>query len=59
MVINLRQLFLNKVIEQFSAEMYKKAYERVVKEIVDKREKGCKKSERRSKNQRGALETPA
>ena len=42
MVINLRQGFLNQVIEQFSAELYKKAYERVVKEIVDKREKVAK-----------------
>ena len=46
----------NQVIEQFSAELYKKAYERVVKETVDKRE--LQKSQRRSKNQRGALETP-
>ena len=33
---------LIQVIEQFSAELYKKAYERVVKEIVDKREKVAK-----------------
>ena len=49
----------NQVNEQFSAKLYKKAYARVVKEIVDKRERIAKKSERRSKNQRGALETPA
>ena len=28
----------NQMIDQFSAESYKKSYERVVKEIVDKRE---------------------
>ena len=49
----------NQAIEQFSAELYKKAHERVVKEIVDRRERMAKQSERRSKNQRGALETPA
>ena len=32
----------HEVIEQFSAELYKKAYERVVKEIVDKRERIAK-----------------
>ena len=32
----------NQVIEQFSAELCKKAYERVVKEIVDKRERIAK-----------------
>ena len=35
MVINPRQGFSNQVIEQFSAELYKKAYERVVKETVE------------------------
>ena len=48
----------NQMIDQFSAESYKKGYERVVKEIVDKRER-IAKSERRSKNQRRALETSA
>ena len=33
----------NQLIDQFSAELYKKAYERVVKEIVDKRERIAKK----------------
>ena len=32
----------NQVIEQFSTELHKKAYERVVKEIVDKRERIAK-----------------
>ena len=33
----------NQMIDQFSAELYKKAYDRVVKEIVDKRERIAKK----------------
>ena len=36
----------NQMIDQFSAELFKKAYDRVVKEIVDKTRKNCKKSER-------------
>ena len=32
----------NQMIDQFSAELYKKAYDRVVKEIVDKRERIAK-----------------
>ena len=40
----------NQVNEQFSADLCKKAYERIVKEIVDKRERIANKSERRSKN---------
>ena len=33
----------NQMIDQFSADLFKKAYDRVVKEIVDKREKIAKK----------------
>ena len=36
----------NQMIDQFSAELFKKAYDRVVKEIVDKTRKNCKKTER-------------
>ena len=32
----------NQMIDQFSADLYKKAYDRVVKEIVDKRERIAK-----------------
>ena len=59
MVTNPRQEFQTRLTDQFSAELYKKAYERVVKEIVDQRERIAKKSVIRSKNQRGALETSA
>ena len=34
----------NQMIDQFSAELFKKAYDRVVKEVVDKTRKNCKKN---------------
>ena len=36
----------NQMIDQFSAELFKRAYDRVVKEIVDKTQKNCKKTEK-------------
>ena len=41
----------NQVIQQFSAELYKKAYERVVKEIVDKRDRIAKQLSKRQPEQ--------
>ena len=42
MMSNPRQEFQTRWIDQFSAELYKKACERVVKEIVHKRERIAK-----------------
>ena len=41
----------NQVIEQFSAELCKKAYERVVKEIADKRERIAKNHKKEAKTE--------
>ena len=42
MVIDPCLVFSNQMIDQFSADLYKKPYDRVVKEIVDKRERIAK-----------------
>ena len=49
----------NQMIDQFSAELYKKAYERVVKEIVDKCERIAKELKDEATNKRRSLKTSA
>ena len=59
MVTNPRQEFQTRRLTSMSAELYQKAYERVVKEIVDKRERIAKNLKDEAKTQRGAHETSA